>query len=400
MDAQDLQRLKNKYDIIGNDAALNRALETAVAIAPTDLTVLISGESGVGKDVIPKIIHQFSSRRNGKYLAVNCGAIPSGTINAELFGHEKGAFTGAISTRKGYFEEANGGTLFLDEIGELPLDTQALLLRVLQNGEYMKVGSSTVEKTDVRVIVATNKNLMHAVSQGKFREDLYYRLNSVSLEMPALRDRSEDIYLLFRKFTSDFAQRYRMSRISLTHDAISMLKGYRWPGNIRQLKNFTESITALESVKAAPGMEKYEIDSVTLSRYIPKETGAIMPVSPASGGMSDSEKQMFVKAILDLKQEVDDLKRAVYGQGGARQEAPVLESHRAVQEPEEAEWQEPEEDRAPSWSAPQQEEDLSLVKAERDNILKALEKHGGNRKLAAAELGISERTLYRRIAKQ
>ncbi|MBQ7194309.1 MAG: sigma-54-dependent Fis family transcriptional regulator, partial [Bacteroidales bacterium] len=213
-------------------------------------------------------------------------------------------------------------------------------------------------------------------------------------------DRSEDIYLLFRKFTSDFAQRYRMSRISLTHDAISMLKGYRWPGNIRQLKNFTESITALESVKAAPGMEKYEIDSVTLSRYIPKETGAIMPVSPASGGMSDSEKQMFVKAILDLKQEVDDLKRAVYGQGGARQEAPVLESHRAVQEPEEAEWQEPEEDRAPSWSAPQQEEDLSLVKAERDNILKALEKHGGNRKLAAAELGISERTLYRRIAKQ
>ena len=400
MDAQDLQRLKNKYDIIGNDAALNRALETAVAIAPTDLTVLISGESGVGKDVIPKIIHQFSSRRNGKYLAVNCGAIPSGTINAELFGHEKGAFTGAISTRKGYFEEANGGTLFLDEIGELPLDTQALLLRVLQNGEYMKVGSSTVEKTDVRVIVATNKNLMHAVSQGKFREDLYYRLNSVSLEMPALRDRSEDIYLLFRKFTTDFAQRYRMSRISLTHDAISMLKGYRWPGNIRQLKNFTESITALESVKAAPGLEKYELDSVTLSRYIPKETGAIMPVSPASGGMSDSEKQMFVKAILDLKQEVDDLKRAVYGQGGARQEAPVLESHRAVQEPEEAEWQEPEEDRAPSWSAPQQEEDLSLVKAERDNILKALEKHGGNRKLAAAELGISERTLYRRIAKQ
>ena len=384
MDAQDLQRLKNKYDIIGNDAALNRALETAVAIAPTDLTVLISGESGVGKDVIPKIIHQFSSRRNGKYLAVNCGAIPSGTINAELFGHEKGAFTGAISTRKGYFEEANGGTLFLDEIGELPLDTQALLLRVLQNGEYMKVGSSTVEKTDVRVIVATNKNLMHAVSQGKFREDLYYRLNSVSLEMPALRDRSEDIYLLFRKFTSDFAQRYRMSRISLTHDAISMLKGYRWPGNIRQLKNFTESITALESVKAAPGMEKYEIDSVTLSHYIPKETGAIMPISPASGGMSDSEKQMFVKAILDLKQEVDDLKRAVYGQAGSRPEAPVLESHRAVPEPEEAEWQEPEEDHAPSWSAPQQEEDLSLVKAERDNILKALEKHGGKRKLAAA----------------
>ena len=398
MDAQELQRLKNKYDIIGNDAALNRALETAVAIAPTDLTVLITGESGVGKDVIPKIIHQYSGRRNGKYLAVNCGAIPSGTINAELFGHEKGAFTGAISTRKGYFEEANGGTLFLDEIGELPLDTQALLLRVLQNGEYMKVGSSIVEKTDVRVIVATNKNLLHAVGQGKFREDLYYRLNSVSLDMPALRDRSEDIYLLFRKFTSDFAQRYRMSRISLTHDAISMLKSYRWPGNIRQLKNFTESITALESVKAAPGAEKCEIDSVTLGRYIPKETGAIMPISQTTGGMSDSEKQMFVKALLDLKQEVDDLKRVVYGQGESAGTHTALEEHRMVQEPEEAEWQEPEEEE--HTPAVPQEEDLSLVKAERDNILKALEKHGGNRKLAAAELGISERTLYRRIAKQ
>ena len=398
MDAQDLQRLKNKYDIIGNDATLNRALETAVAIAPTDLTVLITGESGVGKDVIPKIIHQYSSRRNGKYLAVNCGAIPEGTISAELFGHEKGSFTGAVGTRKGYFEEANGGTLFLDEIGELPHETQAMLLRVLQNGEYMKVGSSVVEKTDVRVIVATNKNLLHLVGQGKFREDLYYRLNSVTLEMPALRDRSEDIYLLFRKFTSDFAQRYRMSRISLTHDAISMLKNYRWPGNVRQLKNFTESLTAMESVKVVPGAEKCEIDSVTLGRYLPKETGAIMPVSPSSGGMSDSEKQMFVKALLDLKQEVDELKRMVYGNGAVPHEQPALDERRpVVPEPEEAEWQEQEEMQTEA-PAPQ-EEDLSLDKAERVNILKALEKHGGNRKLAAAELGISERTLYRRLAK-
>ena len=240
MDAQELQRIKNKFDIVGNDSSLNRAIETAVAVAPTDLTVLITGESGVGKEVIPQIIHQFSRRRTGKYLAVNCGGIPEGTVNAELFGHEKGAFTGAIGERKGYFEEANGGTLVLDEIGELPKDTQALLLRVLQNGEYMKVGSSKVEKTDVRVVAATNVNLIHAVRRGRFREDLYYRLNAIQITMPALRDRKDDIYLLFRKFAADFSEKYSVCRVALSHEAISMLQSYRWPGNVRELQNAME----------------------------------------------------------------------------------------------------------------------------------------------------------------
>ena len=247
MDTQELQKIKNKFDIIGNDAALNRAIETAVAVAPTDLTILVSGESGTGKENIPRIVHQFSRRKNGKYLAVNCGGLPEGTINSELFGHEKGSFTGAVETRRGYFEEANGGTLFLDEVGELPPSTQAMLLRVLQNGEFMKVGSSKVEKTDVRVIAATNVNLFYAVSQGKFREDLYYRLNAIQIKMPALRERKDDIYLLFRKFASDFSEKYSVSKVSLTHDAIAMLRNYRWPGNIRQLKNVAESISAIES---------------------------------------------------------------------------------------------------------------------------------------------------------
>ena len=233
MDSQELQRLKNKYDIIGNDAALNRALETAITIAPTDLTVLVTGESGVGKENIPKIIHQNSRRKNGKYFAVNCGAIPEGTIDSELFGHEKGSFTGAIETRRGYFQEADGGTLFLDEIGELPLPSQAKLLRVLQSGEFIKVGSSKVEKTDVRVIAATNNDLLHAVGKGKFREDLYYRLNAIQIRMPALRERKEDIYLFFRKFSSDFSEKYWMGKVSLTNDAIDLLINYRWPGNIR-----------------------------------------------------------------------------------------------------------------------------------------------------------------------
>ena len=252
MDSQDLQRLKNKYDIIGNDAALNRALETAITIAPTDLTVLVTGESGVGKENIPKIIHQNSRRKTGKYFAVNCGAIPEGTIDSELFGHEKGSFTGAIETRKGYFEEADGGTLFLDEIGELPLPSQAKLLRVLQSGEFIKVGSSKVQKTDVRVIAATNNDLIHAVSKGKFREDLYYRLNAIQIRMPALRERKEDIYLFFRKFSSDFSEKYGMGKVSLTNEAIDLLINYRWPGNIRQLKNVAETVTALESEKLSP----------------------------------------------------------------------------------------------------------------------------------------------------
>ena len=402
MDAQELQKLKNRYDIIGNDPALNRALETAVAVAPTDLTVLISGESGVGKENIPKIIHQNSLRRNGKYFAVNCGGIPEGTINSELFGHEKGAFTGATETRKGYFEEANGGTLFLDEVGELPMSTQVMLLRVLQNGEYIKVGSSKVEKTDVRVVAATNVDLMYAVSRGKFRADLYYRLNAIQIKMPALRERKDDIHLLFRKFTSDFSEKYRVCKISLTHDAILALCNYRWPGNIRQLKNIAETVSALESVKLTPGAERCEINGETLRRYLPKEEETVLPaVSESQSSFSDDEKKMLIKAILDLRQDVERLNSAVFGSGAAAQgrSLPAPKSHEEPDSQEnvqmEAEWQEPEMQQQPEDVMA----DLSLHKVSEDLIQKALEKHSGNRKLAAAELGISERTLYRRLSK-
>lgn len=396
METQDLQKLKNKYDIIGNDAALNRALETAAAIAPTDLTVLITGESGVGKENIPKIIHQNSRRKNGKYFAVNCGAIPEGTIDSELFGHEKGSFTGATETRKGYFEEANGGTLFLDEIGELPLSSQAKLLRVLQSGEFIKVGSSKVEKTDVRVVAATNINLLHAVSRGKFREDLYYRLNAIQIMMPALRERKDDIYLLFRKFSSDFSEKYGVRKVSLSHEAISLLRSYRWPGNIRQLKNIAETVTALESMNAPSGSERFEIDAAALSAYIPKDSPETLPAmaGPASGGgISDSDKQMIVNALFNIKQDVDKLKQAVFGDSGEdsiRQIPATKEPELKTEDPEDVEWQEAE---------VQGNDNLSLERAERNNILRALEKYHGNRKLAAAELGISERTLYRRLSK-
>jgi transcriptional regulator with PAS, ATPase and Fis domain len=387
MDSQELQKLKNKFDIIGNDPALNRALETAVAIAPTNLTVLITGESGVGKENIPKIIHQNSLRKSGKYLAVNCGAIPEGTINAELFGHEKGSFTGAIAERKGYFEVADGGTLFLDEIGELPKDTQAMLLRVLQDGEFIKVGSSKVEKTDVRVIAATNINLMHAVSTGKFREDLFYRLNAVQITMPSLRERKDDIYLLFRKFSSDFSERYGMRKVNLTHDAIAMLRDYRWPGNIRQLKNAAESLTALESTSISGDEHRIEIDTETLSKYIPKDDPNALPalVSAPQSSMSSDDKQMIVKALLDLKQEVDRLKSIVASNA-------IKQAEPQIQEPEEVEWQEPEHK-----EEPQEDRTLSIQEIEKENIARALEKFGGNRKLAAEALGISERTLYRRL---
>lgn len=407
MDTQELQKIKNKYDIIGNDAMLNRAIETAVAVAPTDLTVLITGESGTGKENIPRIIHQHSRRKNGKFLAVNCGGIPEGTINSELFGHEKGSFTGATETRKGYFEEANGGTLFLDEVGELPPSTQAMLLRVLQNGEFIKVGSSKVEKTDVRVVAATNVNLIHAVRRGKFREDLYYRLNAIQIGMPALRDRKDDIYLLFRKFAADFSEKYSVCRVALSHDAISMLQSYRWPGNIRQLKNVTESVCAMESIKLSPYAERCEVSAEALSCYIPKETPDNIPViadgRSQGGGISDSDMQMIVKAILDLKQDIDKLNAAVFGDGSARQipaahiPAPVQTVSKPAPMEQEPEWQESDET-IQNEMPKQQEETLSLQKVEHDNILKALEKYKGNRKLAAAELGISERTLYRRLS--
>ena len=396
MEIQELQRLKNKYDIIGNDAGLNRALETAVAVAPTDLTVLITGESGVGKETIPQIIHQFSRRKTGKYLAVNCGAIPEGTINAELFGHEKGAFTGAIGERKGYFEEANGGTLFLDEIGELPRETQALLLRVLQNGEYMKVGSSKVEKTDVRVIAATNVNLAYAVATGRFREDLYYRLTGIQIQMPALRERNrDDIYLLFRKFTSDFSEKYNLCKVSLNHEAITMLTSYRWPGNIRQLKNVAETVTALESRPVSPSSERVEIGPATLMRYLPDEKDSMLPATtgPAPGGsIPDSDKQMIIKAILDLKQEVDRL-RAVVESGDTQPTGmPTGLPHYVPMTEDEPEEQLIEPDGGPI------PDGTTIRKAGDELIERALAKHGGKVKPAAAELGISERTIYRKLA--
>lgn len=413
MDLQELQRIKNKFDIIGNDAALTHAIETALAVAPTDLAVLITGESGVGKDVIPRIIHQNSLRKTGKYLAVNCGAIPEGTINAELFGHEKGAFTGAIGERKGYFEEANGGTLFLDEIGELPKETQALLLRVLQNGEYLKVGSSKVEKTDVRVIAATNINLAYAVATGKFREDLYYRLSGIQIKVPALRDRNkDDQYLLFRKFSSDFAEKYNLCKISLSHDAISMLTSYRWPGNIRQLKNVAETVTALESKPMTPGQERIEISADRLEGYIPQEQGSIMVAdgTGSTGSMNSSEKEQIVKAIFLLKQEVDRIKEKLESIASAgvvsRQDSNVP---RLIEEfgkstgfqqnanfKQNADFQQNIEHTAPEEEFPKV---TSMEEASDLLIKKCLAKHDGKVKAAAEELGISERTIYRKLAK-
>lgn len=420
MTNQELQTLKNKFDIIGNDPGLNRALEIAVAVAPTDLTVLISGESGVGKENIPKIIHQFSRRRTGKYFAVNCGAIPEGTIDSELFGHEKGAFTGAAEMRKGYFEEADGGTLFLDEIGELPLASQAKLLRVLQSGEFIRVGSSKVLKTDVRVVAATNVNLMHAVSRGKFREDLYYRLNAVPITMPSLRERQDDIHLLFRKFASDFSEKYGMAKVSLTPDAVALLKSYRWPGNIRQLKNVAETVSALESEKLSARTERFEINADVLSAYIPKDDRSMLPVksNAAEETVSPSEREAMIRMIYQLRQEVDYLKEIVLGHGAGmlpRQlsaHGQTAGADRSLQE--DADWQDAEQPDAPEVTPsavinlgegsvrPAFEEQgdpgsLSLEKAGEDLIRKALEKYKGNRKLAAAELGISERTLYRKL---
>ena len=416
MTNQELQSLKNKFDIIGNDPALNRALEIAVAVAPTDLTVLICGESGVGKENIPKIIHQFSRRRTGKYFAINCGAIPEGTIDSELFGHEKGSFTGANEMRKGYFEEADGGTLFLDEIGELPMASQAKLLRVLQSGEFIRVGSSKVLKTDVRVVAATNVNLMHAVSRGKFREDLYYRLNAVPILMPALRERPDDIHLLFRKFASDFSEKYGMSKITLSPDAVALLKSYRWPGNIRQLKNVAETVSALESEKLSSRSERCEINAAMLGKYIPKDDPNMLPVKSfnSEDTVSQSEREAIIRMIYQLRHEVDYLKEVVLGHGNA----PVRQLPAAGMQPqerrEEADWQDADVSEVPQTFSgriihlgdgqerivdeqPGEEDSLSLQKAGSDLIRKALEKYKGNRKLAAAELGISERTLYRKL---
>lgn len=409
MTNQELQSLKNKYDIIGNDPALNTALEIAVAVASTDITVLVTGESGVGKENIPRIIHQSGRRKGGKYFAINCGAIPEGTVDSELFGHEKGSFTGANEMRKGYFEEANGGTLFLDEVGELPLATQARLLRVLQSGEFIRVGSSKVMKTDVRVVAATNVDLLHAVSKGKFRADLYYRLNAVTISMPALRERPGDIHLLFRKFASDFSAKYGMSKVTLTEDAAIMLRKYRWPGNIRQLKNVAETVSALESGKLTSAADKCIVDMDVLSKYIPKEEPVMLPAtSPAykENVENPGEREAIIRMLFQLKQDVDYLKDVIAKaglsgvstlpvpalpselpdewDGGQMQEPDELVSD---EDPEEQEYQE------------HMEESVSIENTYRDLIEKALKKHGGNRKAAAMELGIAERTLYRKLKK-
>ena len=419
MNANELQSLKNKYDIVGNDPALNRALEIAVAVAPTDITVLITGESGVGKENIPRIIHQNSRRRTGKYFAVNCGAIPEGTVDSELFGHEKGSFTGAIDTRKGYFEEADGGTLFLDEIGELPMASQAKLLRVLQSGEFIRVGSSKVLKTDVRVVAATNVNLIHAVSKGKFREDLFYRLNAVTIMMPSLRERPGDIHLLFRKFATDFSDKYGVARIVLTEDAVIALKKYRWPGNIRQLKNVAETVSAIESAKCASRTDKCEVNAETLRQYLPNQDESLLPATVEKGQetfMNPEERETIIRAIYQLRQDVDYLKGIIL-KGGAH----IVPS--AIPAPQEAhdaagifgsaetgfapEWHGGEIRKSAHGDEPEEQElvedagqDISLKKLSMELIEKALKKHDGNRKAAAAELGISERTLYRKIKQQ
>lgn len=384
----DLLALKNRYEIIGNDPALNEALETAVKFAPTGLNVLIQGESGVGKENVARIIHQFSARRQSEFFVVNCGALAKELVNSELFGHVKGAFTGSTETRKGYFEEANGGTLFLDEIAELPLESQALLLRVLQSGEYRKVGSNKIEHTDVRVVAATNVHLYEAVRRGKFREDLYFRLSAAQIRIPPLRERRADIYLLFRKFTSDFSEVAGMCKVALRPDAIRLIEDYRWPGNIRQLQGFTQSLTARLSEKISPTRQRIELGAADILPFMPREEGDPTPVvyegAQPSGGLGADERQAIYKAIFDLKQEIDALKAQI-----GRPQLPP--SPTPLPREEDAEWQEQEE--IPSVHAAS----LSVKETEEELIRQALEKHRGNRKLAAEELGMSERTLYRKL---
>lgn len=399
---EDIQAIKQRFEIIGNNPGLNRAIDVATQVAPTDLSVLIMGESGVGKEIFPRIIHAYSARKHAQYIAVNCGAIPEGTIDSELFGHEKGAFTGAISDRKGYFEVTDGGTIFLDEVGELPLPTQARLLRVLETGEFIRVGSSKVQKTDVRVIAATNLDIPHAVKNGKFREDLYYRLNAVPVSIPPLRERKEDIPLLFRKFASDFAEKYRMPAIRLTEDAVRLLQTFRWPGNIRQLKNVTEQISVIEQERLA--------DAVTLQKYIP-ENDSMLPALAGIHEQSDagfaSEREILYKILFDMKKDVNDLKRLVYDlmqnkperETGSTTSLVLRDLYENVEAGMAA-------THVPAYISPEDhiqeseaviEESFSIEEKEKELIRRALEKNRGKRKLAARDLGISERTLYRKL---
>lgn len=382
----DLQQIKQRFGIIGNNTALNRAIDIALQVAPTDLSVLITGESGVGKETFPQIIHQNSPRKHGQYIAVNCGAIPAGTIDSELFGHEKGSFTDARSERKGYFEVADGGTLFLDEVGELPLQTQAYLLRVLESGEFMRVGSSKVQKTNVRIVAATNVNLAQAVSQGKFREDLYYRLNTIPIQIPPLRERSEDILLLFRKFVSDCAEKYRMPSIRLDDDARMLLINYRWPGNVRELKNITERISVIE--------ENRDISAEVLRLYLPNVEMEKFPVlvkHEAEQKVFNSEREILYQVLFDMKKDVTELKKLVHEIMNGGVQLPVVDEPSYVQ-PHSIHSMPSIQD-----AEPYEEETLSLEEVEKEMIRKALEKHNGRRKNAAADLKISERTLYRKI---
>jgi transcriptional regulator with PAS, ATPase and Fis domain len=383
----EIQQVKQRFGIIGNDLELNRALDVALQVATTDLSVLITGESGVGKETFPQIIHQNSSRKHGQYIAVNCGAIPEGTIDSELFGHEKGSFTGALSDRKGYFEVADGGTIFLDEVGELPIPTQARLLRVLETGEFIRVGSSKVQKTNVRIVAATNVNLLQAVSQGKFREDLFYRLSTVPIQVPPLRNRGNDILLLFRKFASDCAEKYRMPVIQLSEEARQMLLSYRWPGNVRELKNITERISVIEDSR--------DITSDILKTYLPDSGIDKYPVLVKEDEQKtfNSEREILYQVLFDMRKDVNDLKKLVHElmtgnmpmsmpddtQVSYSRPVPAVHTVPNIQEAETV------------------EETMSLEDVERDMIRRALEKHNGKRKNAAADLKISERTLYRKI---
>lgn len=407
-----LQQVKQRFGIIGNAALLNRALEVAIQVAPTDISVLVTGESGTGKEIIPQVIHQLSSRKHGEYIAVNCGAIPEGTIDSELFGHEKGSFTGAAGSRQGYFEVANGGTIFLDEVAELPMQTQVRLLRVLETGEFIRVGSSKVIKTNVRVVAATNENMQRAISSGKFREDLFYRLSTVPIPLPPLRNREEDIYLLFRKFASDFADKYRMPSIRLNPDAVKLLNAYSWPGNIRQLKNLVEQISVIEVAR--------EIDAITLASYLPVENEKMPSLINETTSENFSEREIMYKFLFDMKKDLSELKKIVIdiARGGEidlnNDQTEIInrmyqEMNTGVNTSQHTTRILPPAIEAPKNDFPIEnehteyevheeiEESLSLEDREKELIQKALEKHRGKRKYAAAELGISERTLYRKI---
>ena len=405
-----LTTIKQRFSIIGNDAGLNRALEKAIQVAPTDISVLVSGESGVGKEFIPKIIHSQSARKHNNYIAVNCGAIPEGTIDSELFGHEKGAFTGATNTRKGYFEVADKGTIFLDEVGELPLPTQVRLLRVLESGEFMKVGSSEIQKTDVRVVAATNVNMQSAIEKGKFREDLYYRLNTVQIDMPALRNRKNDIPLLFRKFAADFAAKYRMPPLELTPEAIQYLAIYPWPGNIRQLRNFAEEISVVEKERSV-SVEK-------IKSYLPDMNLMPAVIQKNESGADHLEREILFKFLLEMKQDLNDLRsltldlihnkenistgnqdllqRVIRDNDSSEREFNSMKVFTEQESPASI-VQDYDYDEHDYEEISEQDESLSLQDKEKELIKKALEKYKGKRRLAADELGISERTLYRKI---